>query len=479
MTCARFLCSLLLFSFLPIFAAADTDDIELKSLLEGFESGHTEDDDDAELEALLQEFENNYASKKSAAIVKQTKKRNWDLVSRGSFSGSYNYQHAKPLQNATDYRGLSRLKYKLVPEFKINLNNDWDTFLSANIFYDYAYSINGEQNYTQEVIDTYQSELELRDGYIRGTLTDHLDIKIGRQIVVWGKSDSLRVVDLLNPLDFREPWLADIENLRLPVTMLKTDFYYAAWNLSAILIPEIRFNKMPAFGGDFYLGEDPPLSEIIPENIRNQEFALALNGTFSGWDLSFYAARVYEDLPYQQTQQNATPTLEHSRINMAGGATNLVLGHWLFKSEAALIDNLILSNGKEPFRRFDIMFGVDYAGIQNIIYSVEAVNRRLLNYDLVLQQSPDFIQKNESQIAFRYTGNFFREKLQLVALASLFGPSVDDGAFYRGSAEYEIMDAFSIMIGGIIYQAEKNNSGSMLSKIAQNDRVFFDIKYTL
>ena len=66
--------------------------------------------------------------------------------------------------------------------------------------------------------------------------------------MVWGKSDNLRVTDVLNPLDNREPGLVDIEDLRLPTTMTKLDLYLGDWNLSGMVVHEVRFNKAPALG---------------------------------------------------------------------------------------------------------------------------------------------------------------------------------------------------------------------------------------
>ena len=36
--------------------------------------------------------------------------------------------------------------------------------------------------------------------------------------------DNLRVTDVLNPMDLRVPGLTDIDDLRLPVTMIKLDY---------------------------------------------------------------------------------------------------------------------------------------------------------------------------------------------------------------------------------------------------------------
>ena len=123
----------------------------------------------------------------------------------------------------------------------------------------------------------------------------------------------------------------------------------------------------------------------------------------------------------------------------------------------------------------DILLGVDYSGITDSTLSIEVVNRHINDYESNLSLLPDSTKEDESQISLRYTGSFLREKVNLVALASILGRNIDDGAFYRGSIEYEIMDAMTVMLGGIVYQSGDN---FLLKQIADNDRVFFDMRYS-
>lgn len=102
------------------------------------------------------------------------------------------------------------------------------------------------------VLNDYESDTEFREIFIRGKINPRLDLKVGRQIVVWGKSDNFRVVDVLNPPDLREPGLVDIENLRLPSCKSRLDYYQGDWSLSGLAIHEIRFDKLPPYGSDFY-----------------------------------------------------------------------------------------------------------------------------------------------------------------------------------------------------------------------------------
>ena len=77
----------------------------------------------------------------------------------------------------------------------------------------------------QDVLDTYETQFRLDDTYIQGHITKDIDLKFAQQVVVWGKSDSVHITDVINPLGNRSPEMTDIEYLRLPTTMLKFDYY--------------------------------------------------------------------------------------------------------------------------------------------------------------------------------------------------------------------------------------------------------------
>ncbi|MEA3415028.1 MAG: DUF1302 family protein [Thermodesulfobacteriota bacterium] len=202
--------------------------------------------------------------------------------------------------------------------------------------------------------------------------------KLGRQIVVWGKSDNIRVTDVLNPLDMREPGLTDIEDLRFPVAMSKLDYYIGDWSLTGIAIHEIRFNKSPEYGSDFYSGSQPPPHEDKPDSCcKNTEYAAAINGIFSGWDISFYWTDYYNDMPNTQLISAVPPPQtewKHARLKMFGAAFNQALGNWLLKAETVYIDGFEFFNrpGKE-YSRIDVLAGIEYSGFKDTTVSIEAV----------------------------------------------------------------------------------------------------------
>ncbi|MBW2560600.1 MAG: DUF1302 family protein [Deltaproteobacteria bacterium] len=393
---------------------------------------------------------------------------------------SYNFAHHTPESGAPDWRGLSRLRPELNLELNARFSSSWQARISGKGTYDFAYEIKGRDEFTDDVIDKYEKEFELGETYLQGSITKGLDIKFGRQIVVWGKSDNIRVTDVLNPLDMREPGLTDIEDLRLPVTMTRLDYYLGDWSLTGIAIHEIRFNKAPEYGSDFYPGSQPAPYEDKPDSRwRNTEYAAALNGIFSGWDISLYWADFYNDTPHTQRVSTGPPPQtewKHARLKMYGAAFNQALGNWLVKAESSYIDGFEFFNAPDrEYSRTDVLAGAEYSGFKDTTLSIEAADRHINDFDDALKLSPDNAREDEFQWVVRLTRDFFNETLTVTLLASTFGGTGQDGALQRFSAEYDVTDSIQIT-GGVVFY--KSGDLARYRNIGDNDRLFCEIKYS-
>jgi hypothetical protein len=325
----------------------------------------------------------------------------WDLTGSLSLGTTYNL-HQNFSGGGTYYGNLSRLRPKLSLQLDLDLPLDWSFRASGYGFYDFAYLAHGRSQYTDQVIDDYEWDAQLQDLYLQGSLLEDLDLKVGRQVVNWGRSDTLRVVDVISPLDNREPGLVDLEDLRRGVGMARLDYYLGSWSFTGLVIPEVRFDQNPDFGSDFYpdIGVDPaelaelikikpkPITKLIdprgflpgelpsigdipedrPDHFGERpEWGAVVSGIFSGWDLSFYAAQYYQNtgrvalvpgslpiptvvefgpplppLPPVELILDAgfVPELHFSRLTMVGAGANFTFGSWLVKGEWAYLDGL-------------------------------------------------------------------------------------------------------------------------------------------
>jgi hypothetical protein len=448
--------------------------------LEGFDDRSKDTKEEKTTDELLQGFDDDSKQSAPEQPKDEVKPSIFSLNGDVDVGASYNFAHDQPQGNETDWRGLSRLRTELNLELNAKFSGSWKARISGKGAYDFAYKIQGRDEFTDDVLDQYEKELELGETYLQGSLTKSLDVKIGRQIVVWGKSDNIRVTDVLNPLDMREPGLTDIEDLRLPVTMSRLDYYMGDWSLTGIAIHEIRFNKDPEYGSDFYPSSTPPPHEDKPDSDgENTEYAAAINGIFSGWDISFYWADYYNDRPhFELVLAGPPPQIEwkHARLKMVGSACNVALGNWLLKAEAAYIDGFEFFNtpGKD-YSRTDVLGGIEYSGFTDTTVNLEAVNRHINDFEDVLELAPDQAQEDEFQWVVRLTRDFLNETLKLTLLAATFGGTGQDGAFQRISAEYDITDSIEIE-GGVVFY--KSGDLARFSNIGDNDRLFCEIKYS-
>jgi hypothetical protein len=518
---ASALLALILTAFLTAGAAPEARcEDDLDDALGGFddEAGESSEGfvEDSDTDDILGGFDDDLGEGKAPWEVEGREERFWDLTGSVSLGGSVNYlKHdafAGPGET-TDYGGLQRLRTRLNLQLDVDLPFEWKGRVAGFGFYDWAYLANGRNNYTREVLDEYEWEVDFQEVWVQGSLLDDLDLKVGRQIVNWGRSDSLRVLDVLNPLDNREPGLVDIEDLRRPVTMVKVDYYLGDWALSAIAIPEIRFSLNPRFGSDFApvtasLGtfaafaspEDKP-----SESFNNTQWAAALMGIFSGWDVSFHYARMYRDLEYLDPRvvltdlgppfgfvpiPSAGTELRHSRITLVGSGANYTIGSWLFKAEIAWIDGIdyttstLVALGPLGFvdvptgivekSRLDFMGGIEYYGFTDTNIALEVVNRHIFGYRNDMR--PIFgLKENTLETALRITRTFMNERLELTALGIVFGSYAQDGSVVRLDFRYDLRDALELGGGIVFYQ---KGDFAPFDTIKRNDRFFFEIKYS-
>lgn len=366
-------------------------------------------------------------------------------------------------QNFSNYKNLSSSKIlvDLLGDYKF----DNGAKLSANLksYYDFVYQL---ENLT--VPNGYKTEIELNELNIGLEILPNLDFKIGRQVVVWGKSDSIRITDILNPLDNRKPGLVDIKNLRLGRTMSKLDYYVDNLNYSIIALHENRFSKNPKSGSDFKSSID--LNEIQPnDSFENTGIAISLTGAFEGYDIGVYFANTYIDKPYLITGDSDVLKYDN-KSKMIGAAYNKVAGSFLLKAEAAHFDNIHYNNVTDTKARTDVLLGLEYNGIVDGSIGYEVALRKIHDYDNAINvQSNAYKSGEEYQQAIRFSQSYLNQTLNLTGVLSVFGNHAQDGGSARVELDYALDDDLTISLGVIDYLAGDNPA---INVFKDNDRFF-------
>jgi hypothetical protein len=387
-----------------------------------------------------------------------------------------NIAHGPPDPGETDQRGLSRLRTQLRLDAKLNLPWNWRGEVSGHAFYDAAFLLRGRGEFTNQMLDKYEKEAEIEEAWLQGSVSQHVDLKTGRQIVVWGRADNLRVTDVLNPLDLRDPGLADLKDIRLPVTMTKVDWYRGGWDIAGIVVHEVRFTKYPAFGSDFFTSPfSLPHEEQPGLSLENQSLAFAVNRDFTSFDISLYGAYLFADRPHVEGFITDL-ALKHNRLYMLGAAGERTFGNWLFKAEIALFDNLKYSSlPDDTFSRLDMLVGIEYYGWSETMISLEVADYHILDFDPQLESNIESVHEDDLEWAFLFTRYFMHDRLNMAFLATIFDFIGSNGGFERLQFSYEWLKDVNLTLGVAFYQS---GNRFPMAGIGNNDRIFAQIKYS-
>ena len=468
----------------PSFADDEEDD-----LMGGF-------DDDFDM-ADLDSMEDEVPGWLAALPFGEALYENVDISGSIATGGVWNYlSHTAPdgQGGTTDFGGLSRLDLDGFLQVDVQLPGEWKIRAEALAWYDFVYQIQGRRDYNGAVLDVYEWQVDTGEVYLTGPLHDNLDITIGRKVINWGRSDTFRVVDVVNPLDNKEPGLVDIEDLRRAKAMVKLDATSGPWSAQLLVIPEHRYDRQPPIGSDFVSEKSVLLGQIDGRSDFSGTPGLAgkVDGRFSGWDFSVYGAYVDDTARTPQLLSPASLRFEANKIGMLGLAGNVAFGAWLLKAESAMLwgtrslrldclpESPCIESGipgllNSERDRIDTMVGLEWYGPDQLSVALEIVNRHLIDHPGGRTGLREITAQDNFQTALRVSRLFFRERLDITLLALALGERFQDGALFRASAVFEVTDSVKVEGGWLAFMG---GPSSGLGAFNSNDRVYGEIKYS-
>ena len=137
-----------------------------------------------------------------------------------------------------------------------------------------------------------RSEAELREFYVERAFGSHRMV-LGKQQVVWGQADGFKVLDVVNPQDFREWILEDFEDSRIPVWMAKMEFSLGRSQLQLLAIPDATHHRFVGSRALFSaidlaaFGEELELKvETQDDSDERVELGARWSGFLGRWDVS-------------------------------------------------------------------------------------------------------------------------------------------------------------------------------------------------
>jgi len=190
---------------------------------------------------------------------------------------------------------------------------------------------------------------EIRELYV-DMFFDNLDIRLGKQYVVWGVLEGMRIVDEINPMDFHELITPELLDYRIALWTLRADYYAGKTTYELIWIPELVFHRSAPRGSEWELFQvldgttkpksfEPEFSEIgfkVTRDLLDAEIALSYFYTWDDYPTTF---RVIS----QEDVTSATPSEElpifptYTRMQIFGLTFTKEISGDILKAEFAYV----------------------------------------------------------------------------------------------------------------------------------------------
>lgn len=343
------------------------------------------------------------------------------------------------------------------------------------------------------------AELELRELYYEQPF-DGGYLSLGKQQVVWGKADGLKVLDVVDPQSFREFILADFDQSRIPLWTLDAETTLNGpmgndWTLQLLWIPDHTYHAMPkpdatfAFTSPRLVPQAPPGVTVRLDEpqrpgrlLRDSDAGVRLSGFVRGWDLSLNYLYQYDNQPalHRRFVPGPVPMVEitprYHRTHVLGTSFSRAFGEWVFRGELGyfsrrsfLTDDPADTDGVAESAELSYVMGLDWSGIADTFVSGQLFQSRLRDYREGFTRP-----ETDTSFSLLVRRRFWNETLtaELLWIAN----RNDGDGLVRPKIEYALQDNLEVWIGLDRFYGEPDG---LFGQFDSNDRLVIGVEIGL
>jgi hypothetical protein len=386
----------------------------------------------------------------------------------GSWRTDY-FQSSKALDDDTGFLG-GTLQIKALPGFTDRIDGKLEARVTNS-----AIGAGGATRF------------RLLEGYVAMHFAK-ADLRVGKQIVAWGRADGINPTDNLTPRDFTVMLpFEDDQRVGTPGVRLDT-FVSQEHTLTFFATPFFEPAEVPLPAGAGALTERTPA-----RSLSEMQMGLKLDKVGEGYDFSVSLFRGNSLLPQLNLiavgADGPQQELRYDRITVLGADFARNYGRFGFRGELAYVDTAD-DSGADPRVKNPYLFwiaGVDRTFFENLNLNLQFYQRRVRKF-----QAPDaFVDPLDRDtvtlnaifngqrdpvsngISFRISNQWLNETLEAEVFAAI---NLDhSNSFVRPLVTYAFNDYWKGTIGAEIYQGPEDTPfGSQKS----NRGAFVELRYS-
>jgi hypothetical protein len=309
-----------------------------------------------------------------------------------------------------------------------------------------------------------QTKIELREAFFQYT-DNNLDFKVGKQIIIWGVADGLRITDIVSPMDYSEFLARDYDDIRIPVNAFRLKYIKPEYNLELVYIPVSEFFVLPvddknpwSITHSFQMPYEVNMDNTSEKTLKNSEFGGRFSFYLSGIDFSVSLLHSWNKMPvFRYTYSSDKDTLildaRYHRLDMMGLDFSLPAGKFVVRGEVAEYFNELqeMNNNNETVKNStNFLLGLDWYPGNDWTVMVQYYHKLIADYDDLMS-----IDRNTAYATASVSKKLLRSTLNLSTYSYL--DLTNNGGFNRTYADYSLSDQIHVLAGFDWFYGDKGS----------------------
>lgn len=313
---------------------------------------------------------------------------------------------------------------------------------------------------------------QVREGYVQRK-TEGGKIRLGRQLIAWGRADKLSPTDYFAARDYTM-LTSDDEEQKRGVDALRATVHLGDFDIQGVVANGDARNTLPF---------------RIPNSLdsyqsRNQ-FGLKLDRYGEGldWSVSFYRGMDRNPNLVPDTATSATVS-SHDNVSAIGVDFAAASGALTYRGELAYFKTSD-STGNAPYRRndhLDFIVGADGSPFRDANLGVQYYGVAVSNYSSAVLADPlakagallgNQLRSFQHGVTLRFAQGWLNDTVQFELRAN-FGLT-DGGRYVFPKLVYKPVDLWSVSIGREYFSGSE---GSYFGQFRKNSGVFSEVRFS-
>ncbi len=378
-----------------------------------------------------------------------------------------------------------------------------------------------EEQYKPARSELYRTNVTndwLRELYV-DFLSDRLDVRLGRQQVVWGTADGVKILDAVNPTDMREFTLDDYADSRIPLWMVKLEYAPTVnGTFQFLFVPDFQANYIPPLDAPFTFrasklgqanvaywkslgGSVSRHEDVKPEpwkDLADTTIGLRWLDVVGGFEytLNFLYGYYLSGANYSWTEPPSGPpsgrtlNLEkrYERIKLYGASftkalTKGPLSGLTIRGEFAYIQDVPTYYGTDgsvaglvKMDNFNYVLGFDKYLVTNWFASLQFIQfitskASYQGNSLLFGPTLGPMDQVTTMLSLKVSTDFMHERLKPDILV-IYG--FDNDWKITPKVQFEILDSLMAVAGVHIFEGKPQN---LYGQFDENDELFFELRF--